>query len=408
MEVLIDRLDHQGRGIGKIDNKTIFVYDALPNELVDVEIVFENKKIMEGKVIKYLKISPKRIEPICPYFKECGGCDLMHINYDEELKYKENKVKQIVEKFSSIDKNVIKQIVGNDNDFYRNKSTLHVNCKVGYYSKKSKNIVPIDKCYIVDEKINEILNILKQLDLKNIYEVVVRTSKYLDDSMIILKINNSINQNIIDRLKEITNNIIIYQNKKYTTLYGNGYIYDMIGEYKFKISPDSFFKINKKQEKKLYDKVLEYLEPTSNDKVLDLYCGTGTIGIYISKYVKEVKGIEINKYAVKDAFINEEINKINNINFECLDASDISKVKEKFDKIIVDPPRNGLDKKTIEYLIKSNVKRIVYVSCDPVTLTRDLELLKDYYDISEITPVDMFSRTYHVENVTLLKKKEEI
>ena len=408
MEVLIDRLDHQGRGIGKIDNKTIFVYDALPNELVDVEIVFENKKIMEGKVIKYLKISPKRIEPICPYFKECGGCDLMHINYDEELKYKENKVKQIVEKFSSIDKNVIKQIVGNDNDFYRNKSTLHVNCKVGYYSKKSKNIVPIDKCYIVDEKINEILNILKQLDLKNIYEVVVRTSKYLDDSMIILKINNSINQNIIDRLKEITNNIIIYQNKKYTTLYGNGYIYDMIGEYKFKISPDSFFQVNTKQAKKLYDKVLEYLEPTSNDKVLDLYCGTGTIGIYISKYVKEVKGIEINKYAVKDAFINEEINKINNINFECLDASDISKVKEKFDKIIVDPPRNGLDKKTIEYLIKSNVKRIVYVSCDPVTLTRDLELLKDYYDISEITPVDMFSRTYHVENVTLLKKKEEI
>ena len=408
MEVLIDRLDHQGRGIGKIDNKTIFVYDALPNELVDVEIVFENKKIMEGKVIKYLKISPKRIEPICPYFKECGGCDLMHINYDEELKYKENKVKQIVEKFSSIDKNVIKQIVGNDNDFYRNKSTLHVNCKVGYYSKKSKNIVPIDKCYIVDEKINEILNILKQLDLKNIYEVVVRTSKYLDDSMIILKINNSINQNIIDRLKEITNNIIIYQNKKYTTLYGNGYIYDMIGEYKFKISPDSFFQINTKHAKKLYDKVLEYLEPTSNDKVLDLYCGTGTIGIYISKYVKEVKGIEINKYAVKDAFINEEINKINNINFECLDASDISKVKEKFDKIIVDPPRNGLDKKTIEYLIKSNVKRIVYVSCDPVTLTRDLELLKDYYDISEITPVDMFSRTYHVENVTLLKKKEEI
>ena len=408
MEVLIDRLDHQGRGIGKIDNKTIFVYDALPNELVDVDIIFENKKIMEGKVIKYLKISPKRIEPICPYFKECGGCDLMHINYDEELKYKENKVKQIVEKFSSIDKNVIKQIVGNDNDFYRNKSTLHVNCKVGYYSKKSKNIVPIDKCYIVDEKINEILNILKQLDLKNIYEVVVRTSKYLDDSMIILKINNSINQNIIDRLKEITNNIIIYQNKKYTTLYGNGYIYDMIGEYKFKISPDSFFQINTKQAKKLYDKVLEYLEPTSNDKVLDLYCGTGTIGIYISKYVKEVKGIEINKYAVKDAFINEEINKINNINFECLDASDISKVKEKFDKIIVDPPRNGLDKKTIEYLIKSNVKRIVYVSCDPVTLTRDLELLKDYYDISEITPVDMFSRTYHVENVTLLKKKEEI
>lgn len=406
MEVLIDRMDHQGRGIGKIDNKTIFVYDALPNELVDVEVIFQNKKFMEGKVIKYLKKSPKRINPICPYFKECGGCDLMHISYDEELIYKEKKVKQIIEKFSSIDKNVIKQIVGNNNNFYRNKATLHVDCKVGFYGKKTNKIIDIDKCYIVDSKINKILDKLKQINLSNIYEIVVRTSTYLDDSMIVIKIKDSIDENkIINDLKNITNNIIIYQNKKYKTIYGKGYIFDMIGEYKFKISPDSFFQVNTKQAKNLYDKVLEYLKPTINDKILDLYCGTGTIGIYISKYVKDVIGIEINEYAVKDANINKEINNVDNINFKCLDASDIANIKDKFDKIIVDPPRSGLDKKTIQYLINSNAKRIVYVSCDPVTLARDLELLKDYYDTLEITPVDMFSRTYHVENVCILERK---
>lgn len=403
MEVLIDRLDHQGRGIGKIDNKTIFVYDALPNELVDVDIIFENKKFMEGKVNKYLKISPIRIESDCPYYKYCGGCDLRHINYDEELKYKEEKVKQIIKKFSNIDVNVIKPIVGNNINEYRNKATFHVKCKVGYYGKKSNEIISIDKCLIVDDKINEILKYLKELNLSNVYEIVVRTSHFLDDSMIVIKGNNINEKYFVDKLNNITTNIIIYQNKEYKTIYGKGYIFDMIGDYKFKISPDSFFQINTVQAKRLYDKVLEYLEP-NNDRVLDLYCGTGTIGIYVSKYCKNVYGVEINKYAVEDAFINKEINNINNIDFKCLDASNID-IKDQFDKIIVDPPRSGLDKKTINYLINSDAKRIVYVSCDPITLARDLELLSNKYDIIEITPVDMFSRTYHVENVCLLERR---
>ena len=177
----------------------------------------------------------------------------------------------------------------------------------------------------------------------------------------------------------------------------------MIGDYKFKISPDSFFQVNTVQAKKLYDKVLEYLEP-NNDSVLDLYCGTGTIGIYVSKYCKKVYGIEINKYAVEDAFINKKINNVDNIDFKCLDTSDIN-IKEKYDKIIVDPPRSGLDKKTINFLLNSESKRIVYVSCDPVTLSRDLELLSEKYNVIEITPVDMFSRTYHVENICLIERK---
>ena len=405
MEVLIDRLDHQGRGIGKVNGKTIFVYNALEGELVDVEIIYENKKYLEGKVLKYLKLSDKRIDPICPYFYECGGCDLMHISYDDELKFKENKVKQIIDKFSSVPIHIIKPIVGNANKMYRNKATFHIDNEIGYYVKKSNKVIPIDNCYIVNNKINDILNKLKKIDFTNIYEIVIRVSIYLNETMIILKTNDSINDNVINKLKKITDNIILYQNKKYKTVYGKGYIFDMIGDYKFKISPDSFFQVNTIQAKSLYDKVLEYLEPTKTDNILDLYCGTGTIGIYVSNCVKQVKGVEINKYAVEDAFVNKEINNINNIDFECLNASDISKIKDKFDKIIIDPPRSGLDKKTIDYLIKSNSKKIVYVSCDPVTLARDLDILNEYYNIKEITPVDMFSKTYHVECVCSLERR---
>lgn len=407
MKVKIDRMDHQGRGIGKLNDKTIFVYNALPDEIVDVEIIKENKKTMIGNVLKYYAKSKKRIDPVCPYFLECGGCDLMHASYSDELDYKENKIRQIIDKFTTIPTHIIKPIVGNYDKNYRNKITLHVNNKIGYYSKKSFKIVDIDNCFIAQCKINDIISKVKQINLSNIYEIVIRVSKYTNDKMLILKINNDIDENVIvDNLKIIVDTIIIYQNKNYKTIYGKGFIEEKVGEYIFKISPDSFFQVNSNQIKNLYDKVLEYLKPTLNDMVLDLYCGTGTIGIYISKYVKKVKGIEINKFAIEDANYNKKINNVNNISFECLDASKISKIKDKFDSVIVDPPRNGLDKKTIIYLINLKPKKIVYVSCDTVTLARDLEILKDYYDILEITPIDMFSNTYHVECVTLLSLKK--
>lgn len=406
MIVKVKKMDHQGRGIAKVNDKTVFIYNALPLELVDIRITKENKRIMEAVVLKYIETSKKRINQICPYYLECGGCDLMHINYNDELEYKENKIRQIIEKFTTLSLQIIKPIVGNSDENYRNKVTFHVDGKIGYYSKKSFKIIDIDNCFIASKEINNILKNLKEINLNNIYEIVIRTSKYTDDKMVVLKINNYINENeIIDKLKEIVTTIIIYQNKKYKTIYGKGYINDKIGDYTFKISPDSFFQVNTAQAKVLYDKVLEYLNPDINDNVLDLYCGTGTIGIYVSKYVKSVKGIEINKYAVIDANYNKKINNVDNISFECLDASKVDKIKDKFDSVIVDPPRSGLDKKTINYLINSQAKKIVYVSCDPVTLARDLELLKDYYDVQEITPVDMFSNTYHVECVSVLKLK---
>ena len=223
--------------------------------------------------------------------------------------------------------------------------------------------------------------------------------------MVIFKLSKDRDFSSFLKLKNDVDNIIIYQNKEYKTIYGDGFIVDKIGDYLYKISPDSFFQVNTSLATLLYSKVLEYLNPSKCDNVLDLYCGAGTIGIFVSRFAKSVKGIEINKYAVEDANYNKKINNVDNISFECLSTSFVSKFKDKFDSVIVDPPRSGLDKKTIDYLINLKAKKIVYVSCDPITLARDLEILKDYYEVKEITPFDMFSNTYHVECVSILQKK---
>lgn len=404
MRIIIDRMDHQGRGIGKINGKTIFVYNALPLEDVEVEIIKENKKFLIGKVIKYYSLSKDRVNPICPFYLNCGGCDIMHISYFNQLVYKENKIRQIIDKFTSLNSDIVKPIVGNNNKNYRNKVTFHVDNKIGFYEKESYNIVPIDNCFISLPKINEILCKVKNINLDNVIEVIIRVSNYNNNSMVIFKLSKDRDFSSFLKLKNDVDNIIIYQNKEYKTIYGDGFIVDKIGDYLYKISPDSFFQVNTSLATLLYSKVLEYLNPSKCDNVLDLYCGAGTIGIFVSRFAKSVKGIEINKYAVEDANYNKKINNVDNISFECLSTSFVSKFKDKFDSVIVDPPRSGLDKKTIDYLINLKAKKIVYVSCDPITLARDLEILKDYYEVKEITPFDMFSNTYHVECVSILQK----
>jgi len=406
MKVLIEKLDHQGRGIAKIDNKPIFIPNSLPDEEVKIEIIKEKKKYSEGIVKEYIIKSKKRIDPKCPYFELCGGCDLMNMEYDDQAKYKENKIKEIITKFTNISLEKIKPIIKCEQDFYRNKITLHNKNNLGYYSKRTNEIINIKKCLIVDNHINDVISKLNELKLDNIYEVIIRSSKNIKNTMIVLKINDDIDINYyVENLKEYVDTIIIYKNNKYIPIYNEGYIYETLGSYKFKISPDSFFQVNTFQTEKLYDEVKKSLEAIGNEKVLDLYCGTGTIGIYISECVKSVYGIEINKSAVEDAIENKKINNISNIDFECLDASLVKKIKNDFDIIIVDPPRSGLDKNTIEYLLESKTEKIIYVSCDPVTLARDLNLLENKFETEKITPVDMFPNTYHVECVCLLKRK---
>ena len=375
----IVKLDNFGRGICYVDGVITFVYNALPNEIVKIKITKKSKKYNEAIVSSYIKKSDKRIEPACEYFSICGGCDLMHISYKDELEFKENKIKDIMYKYACVEKEKIKKIISNDNLNYRNKVTFKVDNGIGFFSKKSNEVLNIDGCFLVNPKINEVLNKIKKEDLKT-NEVMIRTG----------------------------NNTMVSFNDK-TIVYDNNYnkidsdrIIKEIGDYKFYVSSKSFFQVNDYMVKVLYDLILNYVGESNN--LLDLYCGTGTIGIYLSSIAKNVLGVEINNSAVDDAFKNKKLNNINNIDFICLDT-DKFKIKDNFDTIIVDPPRSGLGKKIINDLLNSNSKKIIYVSCDPITLARDLKILSDKYNVVEITPVDMFPRTYHCESVCVLERK---
>ena len=385
--VKIEKLDHFGRGIAKVNNMPIFVENSLVDEEIEVLITKEKKNYMEGVVIDYIKKSPLRVKSNCPYYDKCGGCDLLHLSYIEQLKYKENKVKEIIKKFSGLE--CVNNIVGSKQFNYRNKITLQVKNGIGYFQKKSNDIINIDYCLLVDDKINLIINGLKKIDVSDVKKIVIRVTNL--ESMVVFYGN--INSNI-----DLDVDTIIINGK---VIKGNGYIREEINDFKFIISPTSFFQVNNVGMINIYNKVLEYVD---GGNVLDLYCGTGTIGIYVSKKANKVLGIELNNEAIKDALINKKINNIGNIDFISGDVGTIlSQNKFKADIVIVDPPRAGLDNKSIDNIIKIKPKKIIYVSCDPVTLARDLNILKEKYDVIEITPFDMFGNTYHVECVCLLK-----
>ncbi|MEG2311346.1 MAG: 23S rRNA (uracil(1939)-C(5))-methyltransferase RlmD [Bacilli bacterium] len=400
--VKINKLDHFGRGISRIENIPVFVVNALVDEEVEIRIINKKKSYMEANVVKYIKTSSKRIKGLCPYYNVCGGCNIMHMAYSDQLVYKENKIKEIMLKFLNYDN--IKPIIKCNDLNYRNKITLQVNDKIGYFKQKSYDIVEINECIIADNNINVVIKQLKKINLKNIKQIVVRTTK--KETMLVFYIKDTIiEKEILNNFKDVDTIILI--NDKEKVIKGSGYITENINYLKYVISATSFFQVNRVGMENLYNKVLEYGQFNQNDKVLDLYCGTGTIGIYISKYCKEVLGIEINKEAIKDAFENKKINEIKNIDFKSGDVKDVlNKSNFKPNIIIVDPPRNGLDSGTIKHLLNLKSNKIIYVSCDPITLARDLNILKDKYNIVEITPFDMFVHTYHVECVVLLTWKE--
>lgn len=405
--VKITNLDHYGRGIGKYYNKTIFVDNALPSEEVNVKITNNKKNYFEAVVTNYLKKSENRVDPICPYFEICGGCNIMHMTYQNQLEYKQNKVIEIMKKFAGIDSSIIKNIISVEQFNYRNKITLQVSKKIGLYKKASYEIVNIDKCHISNCNINKIIEKLNKMNLENINQIIIKSSLNTNDIMVVFSIYNKINEKyLVDSLKDDVTAIIKKYKNEEKCLYGKSSIIEKINDYQFYISPSSFFQVNTKCMEKLYDKVKEYIKPDKEMCILDLYCGTGTIGIYLSKYVKDVIGVEINKSAVKDAIKNANLNDVDNIKFICADVKDVIKDYKNKDAIIVDPPRAGLSKEAVNNLIKLNANKIVYVSCDPITLARDINILKEFYNLKEITPVDMFPNTYHVETVTLLSKKD--
>lgn len=394
----ITNFDHYARGIGKLNNKIVFVKGAIPGDIVNIRIIKEKSKYIESIVSNIIKKSDLRIDSPCPYFDKCGGCDLLNLNYVNQIKFKYDKIKNIVNKY--LDKNIkINDVVHCNNNFnYRNKVTFQVKEKLGFYNKNSYDIVEIDKCLISDKKINESIKFLKKLNLKCISKIICRTNR--NELMIILETNN---ENLdITTIKDISSSIYIKTNDKYKLVYGDNYITQTIDKFKYLVSPDAFFQVNLDICNKLYSKIKEYVGTEKN--VLDLYCGTGSIGIFVSKD-NNVLGIEINESAIKNAILNKDLNNVSNINFICGDSGiKTNNIDFKPDVIIVDPPRSGLDKKSIENIFKLNPQEIIYVSCDPMTLVRDLKQLTDKFSIIEITPYDMFPNTYHVECICKLKK----
>ena len=304
-----------------------------------------------------------------------------------------NQEKQLVLKYGDLE-NVVKEIFSSDNIYgYRNKISLKVKGgKLGYFKNGSNELIEINRCAIASKKSNEIIKVLNECDLSKAREIIIK-----DFGEVMIIINGDMN---IELLKPFSDSI--YMNDK--LVYGKENVIAHLGDLKFYVSKDSFFQVNMNIALKLYNKVLEYLD--SGDNVLDLYCGTGTISLFLSKYFDRVIGIEINEEAVRCANLNKKLNHISNAEFICGDASKkIHHLKFQADSIVVDPPRSGLTSDGINDILKINPKKLVYVSCDPMTLARDLKLLKSNYEVKEVTLFDMFPWTYHVESVVLCIKK---
>lgn len=400
--IKIDSLNDNGKGIAKLNGKIVFVNNAVPNEIVNIKIIKEKSKYIEADVSKYLKLSTLREKVSCPYYDKCGGCNIMHLNYNDQLNFKYEKVKNILRKYVKEDIDVNNIISSKNILNYRNKVTFQIDNKIGFFSEKTHDLIKIDNCLIANDLINKSIKYLNELDLINVNKIICRT--FNNELMIIIETDNfNIN---VDCIKQIASSVYIKYKNNYTCIYGKEYLTQDLGKYKFSIYPDAFFQINIDVCNKLYTKIKEYLIESKN--ILDLYCGTGSIGIFASEN-KNATGIEINNQAIKNAIKNKELNNLKNINFICGDSGkSIKNLGSNFDSIIIDPPRNGLNKDTINNILKIAPNKIIYVSCDIMTLARDLNILKNEYKIVEITPFDMFPNTYHVECVAFLEKKQLI
>ena len=399
MEVVVEKMNHQAMGIAKINGKVVFIPKVIVGDIVDIDIIKEYKNYSIGKVNKIIKNGSKRVDVLCPYYDICGGCSISAYTYHDELEYKVNNVIDI---FKRNDIDIKPNIIKSDNRYgYRNKITLQVsNGIIGLYEEDSNKIVDVDKCLLVSDKLNEIIDIIKKnINVNKCNKIVIRDTYY---GIMIIFYGSVNSEEVIKYLDKKVVSIYTYDNK-YKCIYGEKYLYEMIGEYKYRISPDSFFQVNSRTVNKLYNKVVEYaIKNEKKDNLVDLYCGTGTIGIYLSKYFNNIIGIELNKQAVEDAKENAKINDVNNIEFYAGDVGKIINDQIKADVIVVDPPRSGLDKRTKDILLKIKANKIVYVSCNPLTLARDIKELDSGYKLGDITLVDMFPNTHHVESVCVL------
>ena len=443
-EYIVDIIDtgFQGEGIAKIDGLTIFIPNAIKGEKLKILIVKVLSSHAFGKIVEIIEKSPYRVESDCTTYKRCGGCSLRHIKYEETLKMKQNAVQSLVNKTLK-NKIEVEDTLGMENPYhYRNKAQYPVGLNkdgkpvIGVFANRTHEIIPIDTCFIQNKQTEEIAKYIFEFLVKNnisvynektqkglIRHIVTKIGIKTNEIMCILVINGSKMPKEKELVEELTNKykniktIVKNINTKNTNvilgneninLFGDGYITDILGEYKFKISSMSFYQVNPIQAEKLYNIGVESANITKDDVVFDLYCGIGTISLFMSKFAKKVYGVEIVEEAIVAAKENAKINDVENTEFI---AGDVEKVLDELvnkkqiipDIIMVDPPRRGLDNTSIENIKKVRPKKLVYISCNPASLVRDLAKLEEIYEVKKIKPVDMFPYTSHVECCALLE-----
>lgn len=441
-ELIINGYSHQGEGIGRVNNFTVFVPGAILGERVRVKISEVKKNFARGELKEVISYSPHRIKPLCPVYYLCGGCHLQHIAYEKQLEMKKGIVENALGRIGNQNIKVSTTIGMKDPWRYRNKGYFQMNqekgkVRLGFYKAGSYDFVPASGCVLFSLQINRLVSYLEdQLSLQkvtvynsktgegNLRNILIRESRSTGEIMIIFitkEYNLGFGQNILnDLVKTFPQVISIYQNinkspkavlqgKNFRILKGKPDLEDAIGPFKFKISPQSFFQVNALQAEILNEKALEYANLSGEEAVIDSYCGTATISIYVAKQAKKVYGIEVEKSAVRDAKINCELNGISNLKLFSGKAEEWlyrwRRSGEEVHLIIVDPPRRGCSSKVLKEIIKIKPKKIIYVSCNPATLARDLKYLTkdDDYKLKKVLPIDMFPQTSHVECIASLE-----
>ena len=448
-EFIVEIIDNgiNGEGIAKIDDVPIFIPNTIQGEKVKIKILKVLSSYVFGKAIEILEKSNNRIEPDCNTYPRCGGCNLRHCNYEATIEMKKNSVQNTLSKALGRRIEVHEVLKMEEPYFYRNKLQYPLGIDkegrsvMGVYAERSHDIISTNECKIQDRLCQKIANFIFEFITKNnipiynektlkgsIRHIVIRIGKKTNEVMIALVTNTNeipkekeLTTAITNNFKEVktiakninSKNTNVILGDKTEIIFGDGYIYDYLGDKKFKISPMSFYQVNPVQTEKLYSKAVEYAELTGSETIFDLYCGIGTIGIFASDNVKKIYGIETIPEAIEDAKENARINGIQNGEFY---SGNVEKVLPKLieerklsaDVIFIDPPRKGCDKVAIDTILKIAPKKIVYVSCNPATLGRDIKLLEEKYDLKKLAICDMFCFTHHVECCSVLSLKDSI
>jgi 23S rRNA (uracil1939-C5)-methyltransferase len=438
IKLSIHNIGHHGEGVGSYEGYTVFVDGALPGETIEARLTQCQKRFGRAELISIIESSPDRVKPPCPLFGQCGGCQIMHLSYSKQLEIKQNRVVDAFERIGKIkDVKVLPCIASPGQLQYRNKIQLPVRqglkgIEIGLYARSSHHLIEVENCFIhcpLGEKIyRKVQQIIKGSKIKpynpqtgegELRHVLIRSTVHTHEALVILVTNGDASKHLLEMAEQISlecpdvkgviqninqrqDNVIL--GKEYKLLEGLEYIQEVLCGLQFKLSPASFFQVNPLQAESLYKKALELADISGQETVLDAYCGVGTLSLIFSKFVKKVIGVECCAEAIEDAKENSRLNKIDNVKFVCAPAEDYIKKLDSMDIALLNPPRQGCDPVFLKSIGRILPKTLIYISCDPATLARDLGILYTFgYKVQLAQPFDMFPQTAHVECVVKLK-----